>query len=187
MKTNIFFKTFKSTFLAAFVLIGLSFSNANAQDETITDEELTNYAEVMDSIEVMKIAINDTINAMIQNEELMQRGKRFVEIRGAGGDSVKLGELNVTEEELAAYDTIQGTKQVMATELNGNVNALVTEELGAAAYNKINKALRSDEEVKERYDAILSEVQAKGNNGEEGGMEGEDTVEEDSVDEGTGQ
>ncbi len=169
MKSNNFLLTFRNALMATFFLVGVAQTGAIAQDQdtAITDEELTTYAIVMDSIEVMKLEINDTINAMIQNEELMQRGRRFVEIRGAAGDSVKMKEINVTAEELAAYDVIQDVKSQMAADLNTNVNELVKVELGPAAYNKINKALRSDPEVKKRYEVILTEVQAKGNIGEE--------------------
>jgi hypothetical protein len=38
---------------------------------------------------------------------------------------------------------------------------LIKDELGAAAYNKITKAIRADNEVKERYESILEEVKAE--------------------------
>src|SRR5690606_1754711 len=96
-------------FLIAMVAVMLSgtFSTAVAQSEEITDEELQTYAMVMDSIDAMKSTIQTKYNDLIQAEELMQGGKRFVEIQGAGEDSVKLQTLNVTEEERMAYDNLQ--------------------------------------------------------------------------------
>lgn len=162
-------------FLIAMVAIILSgsFSAAVAQGEEITDEELQTYAMVMDSIDAMKANIQREYNDLIQAEELMQGGKRFVEIQGASEDSVKLQELGVTEEERMAYDNIQAKYEELTAEFKQNYTTLIKDELGGTAYNKITKAISSDQEVKTRYQEILSQVKKeKAEENPEGDVEG---------------
>jgi hypothetical protein len=164
MKRNNFlkFKSFLSLFFIAALLSFASFSPVFAQDEEITDEELRKYAVVMDSIDIMKENIQTEYNAMIQEEELMQGGRRFVEIQKVGEDSVRLTELNVTEMEMEAFHKIQEKYEEMTNEFKENYTNLIKEDLGASLYNKITKALRQDEEVKRRYEEILAEVKSQG-------------------------
>ncbi len=143
--------------MVAVILTG-SFSTAVAQADEITDEELQTYAMVMDSIDAMKATIQREYNDLIQAEELMQGGKRFVEIQGASEDSLKLQELGVTEEERMAYDNIQAKYEELTAEFKTNYTSLIKDELGGTAYNKITKAISSDQEVKTRYQEILSQV-----------------------------
>ncbi|CAN5160361.1 hypothetical protein BH23BAC1_BH23BAC1_27870 [soil metagenome] len=164
MKRNNFlcFKTFLGLFFGAFFLLSFASSSVFAQDEEITDEELRKYAVVMDSIDAMKENIQTEYNAMIQEEELMQGGRRFVEIQQIGEDSVRLTELNVTEMEMEAFSKIQEKYEEMTNDFKESYTNLIKEDLGASLYNKITKALRQDEEVKRRYEEILAEVKSQG-------------------------
>ena len=157
-------KQFRLFFIALFAVMvtGSFYNTASAQDEEVTDEELRQYAMVMDSIDAMKANIQKEYNDLIQAEELMQGGRRFVEIQGAANDSVKLNELQVTDEELAAYDTIQQKYEEMTATFKENYTNLIKDELGGTLYNKITKALNKDQELKARYQEILSEVKEEG-------------------------
>lgn len=155
----LFAKAFFSTLFG--ICLVLSFAtSALAQNEEVTDEELRKYAVVMDSIDAMKETIQTDYNAMIQDEELMQGGRRFVEIQKVGDDSVKLTEMNVTEMELEAFNNIQQKYEEMTADFKESYTNLIKEDLGAALYNKITKALKEDEEVKSRYETILSDVKS---------------------------
>ncbi|MDQ3393573.1 MAG: hypothetical protein M3512_05605 [Bacteroidota bacterium] len=162
MKRNnfLFFKTFLKTFFGAAAFCIFATSSTFAQ--SVSDDELNKYAVVMDSIDAMKRNIQDDYNAMIQEEELMQGGRRFVEIQQVGDDSVRLTELNVTEMELEAFNKIQEKYTEMTTDFKESYTNLIKEDLGAALYNKVTKALKDDSEVKNRYDSILEEVKAEG-------------------------
>ena len=158
------------TIIMAFVVVIISgsfFSTAYAQDEEVTEEELEKYAMVMDSIDAMKNKIQEDYNELIQSEELMQGGRRFVEIQGAAKDSVKLNELSVTQEERMVYDNIQAKYEEMTAEFKNKYTALIKDELGGTLYNKITKALNSDPELKARYEEILSNMQEEGAGGED--------------------
>lgn len=171
MSTQNTFKQFGLFFIAVVAIIfsGALFTGASAQaEEEVTDEELQTYAMVMDSIDAMKENIQEEYNNLIQAEELMQGGRRFVEIQGAIQDSLKLKELEVTEEEKMAYENIQAEYEVMTAEFKENYTNLIKDELGGTAYNKITKAISSDGEVKTRYEAILSKIKEE---------KGEDTAE----------
>ena len=138
--------------------------SAVAQEEApITDEELTKYAVVMDFADQEKERLKNDYNAMIQAEELMQGGKRFKELKSAGDDEAKLAELEATPEEIEAFNKIEtanneniaGFKEAYTTKIKDK------EQLGAGLYNKITKALKTDEELKTRYTTILETLQAE--------------------------
>lgn len=137
---------------------------AQAQDEiSITDEELMKYALVMDYANQEKGRLKDDYNAMIQAEELMSGGRRFKELKGAGGDEEKLAELEATPEEIEVFNKIESAnnenigafKEAYTTKIKDK------EQLGAGLYNKITKALKTDEELKSRYGTIMESVQSE--------------------------
>ncbi|MGI9545085.1 MAG: hypothetical protein ACR2MX_17620 [Cyclobacteriaceae bacterium] len=137
---------------------------ANAQDETpLTDDELKKYAMVMDFAAQEKERMQKDYNELIQAEELMQGGRRFQELKGAKGDEAKLAELSATEEELAVFNGIQTKYEEMVGSFKEAYTAKIKdkEQLGAGLYNRIGKALKADEEVKGRYEAILEGVKAE--------------------------
>ena len=143
-------------------LMLLSFLNVQAQDEEpLTDEELKKYALVMDYAEQEKERLKNDYNELIQAEELMDGGRRFKELSAAGGDEAKLAEIEATPEEIEVFNKIVAAN-------NDNIAAFKeaytekikdSEQLGAGLYNRITKELKSDEELKSRYEAILETVQ----------------------------
>ncbi len=148
--------------------------NIQAQDEApITDEELIKYALVMDYADQEKVRLKDDYNAMIQAEELMGGGHRFKELKAAGGDEAKLAELEASAEELEAFnkiesannDNIAAFKEAYTTKIKDK------EQLGAGLYNRITKALKTDEELKIRYGTTLESVQSERASVEEVGEE----------------
>jgi hypothetical protein len=66
-------KFFLSTVL--FLITFLSFS----QDATVSEEELTKYATVMDSVNEMSIAVQTTLSDMVKDSDVMN-GTRYNEI-----------------------------------------------------------------------------------------------------------
>ena len=148
--------------LMAFVV--LSISQVQAQDETpITDEELKKYALVMDFADQEKLKLKESYNAMIQAEELMAGGKRFKELKSAGGNEVKLQEMGATAEEIDAFNKIEAANNEQVTAFKEAYTAKIKdkEQLGAGLYNRINKALKADEELKTRYQDILETVKSE--------------------------
>lgn len=171
MRMQNMLKQLKAVF--TMIVVVMTITATYAQDATIKDEDLRKYAIVMDSIDAMKTTIQKEYNALIQGEELMAGGRRFVEIQSAAGDSVKLNELAVTDEEKMVYNNIQAKYEELTAEFKENYTTLIKDELGGTLYNNITKALRSDEAVKARYEEILAEVkQAAGEAATEADIEG---------------
>jgi len=144
--------------------------NTQAQDEiSITDEELMKYALVMDYANQEKGRLKDDYNAMIQAEELMSGGRRFKELKGAGGDEEKLAELEATPEEIEVFNKIESANNENIGAFKGAYTTKIKdkEQLGAGLYNKINKALKTDEELKSRYGTIMESVQSERASAEE--------------------
>ena len=140
--------------------LGMTLQNVAAQDVEILDEDLKNYAMIMDSLDVLKTNIKKDFNVMIKAEELMKGGRRFNEIKSAKGDEAKLKELNVTEEELAVYNKIQEAKKAKEKELSVTYNTLIKEKLGAKKFKAIRSGIKSDAEMKEKYKAFKEELKA---------------------------
>ncbi|MGI8599311.1 MAG: hypothetical protein ACR2KB_08650, partial [Chitinophagaceae bacterium] len=161
MNNFLFFNPLMKVFFGASACFILATTSTFAQ--SVSDDELRQYAVVMDSIDAMKQNIQEEYNTLIQDEELMQGGRRFVEIQQVGDDSVRLSELNVTEMELETFNKIQEKYVEMTSEFKENYTNLIKEDLGAALYNKVSKAIKEDSEVKNKYDSILEEVKAEGN------------------------
>ncbi|MEM7549832.1 MAG: hypothetical protein AAF363_09160 [Bacteroidota bacterium] len=147
-----------------FLLSGIlmfSFLSQAQEEDPISDEELKKYALVMDFADVEKKKLQDSYNELIQSHELMDGGKRFVEIKEAKGDEAKMEELAITEEELAAYEEIEAKNEENIATFKEAYTAKIKDKevLGAGIYNSVRKALKSDEELKTRYEAIITEIQ----------------------------
>ncbi len=152
------FKVLK--YLCAILLMVVAVQ-VNAQNaEEVTDEELKGYAEVMYKVDQMKAEAKEKYVELIKGHELMQKGKRFNEIKKAKGDEAVLAELGVTEEEMAAYNEILAENDKFKVEIKEAFNALVKEDLGAGTYNKVKRQLKSDEELKVKYDEVYASVES---------------------------
>lgn len=144
-----------------FIVAGfLSLGTANAQDAEVSDEKLEAYVIVMDSVDVMRSELSANVSEMIKTHELMDGGRVYNKIKVAAGDTVKLVEEGITEEQLAAYGELKEEVAELQTELNETFSEMVKEMVGIADYNKIRKGLRSDAELKERYQELVAEREA---------------------------
>jgi hypothetical protein len=138
--------------------------NTQAQDEEpLTDEELTKYAVVMDFADLEKEKLKTDYNSMIQEEELMDGGRRFKELKAAGGDEAKHAEIEATPEEIEAFNKIEAAnnENIAAFKEAYTTKIKDKEQLGAGLYNRITKALKTDEELKTRYTAILETAKSE--------------------------
>lgn len=132
--------------------------DTNAQDSKVSDDELMLYATVMNKIDSMKNDMQTKYNDMIKNEEAMDGGRRFKELKSANGDEGKLAEINATEEEIAIFDSIQEGYEKLLSDFKTAYPALIKDELGAGVYNKVKKALKADADLKTKYNEILESL-----------------------------
>ncbi|WP_424963944.1 hypothetical protein [Ekhidna sp.] len=136
------------------VCLVAGFGLAKAQEEaSFTDEELTKYATVMVWAEAEKEQMTETYNDWINNDETLEAA-RFVKIKSAKGDSVKLQEIEVTEEELVAFEQIQANYDSMTASFKEVYVGKIKEDIGAGLYNRLRKAMRGNADLKARYQAV---------------------------------
>jgi len=138
-------------------LIGILTRVEAQETKEYTDEELNKYASVMVWAEVRKSEMTDIYNGWINNNEDL-KAARFVEIKNANGDSVKLEEIEVTDDELVAYQEVITNYDSMTASFKEVYVGKIKDDIGAGLYNTLKKDLKKDKELKARYQEIFSEM-----------------------------
>ena len=128
-----------------------------AQDE-ISDEDLKKYAVTMDSIDNMKSALLENIAEMVKSNEDMTN-ERYNELSKIIDDEAKLAEAEATPEEIEFIKSVAAKKSEGTAEISQTFQTLAKEYIGAAQYNKVKKALKTDAALKSKYQEYLAELQ----------------------------
>ncbi|MDH4092294.1 MAG: hypothetical protein OEV74_07630 [Cyclobacteriaceae bacterium] len=147
---------------AFFVLL----SNTLFAQEEITDEEIRKYAVTMDSINNMKASLLDDISVMVKSNEDMTN-ERYNELSKIIDDNDKLAEAKATPEEIAFIKEVAAKKKQGTAKISKTFQTMAKEYVGAATYNKVKKALKTDADVKSRYQAVMDELEKDNNVDEE--------------------
>ncbi len=152
------------------MLLAVGFVNAQETAE-ISDEELTRYAEAMDSLDRLQGIVSQTIKDMVSTTEDIAPS-RYNNLYKISKDSVKLAEAEATEIEVMFLQKVDAYKDSMTASIKSTFSSLAKDYVGdgGRVYNKIRKALKSDAEVKARYEAILEQLK---NSSEEDNSTGE--------------
>jgi hypothetical protein len=139
----------------AFLFIG-SFLAKAQEESTFTDEELTTYATVMVWAELEKDRMTDSVEYWVKNNETLSAGQ-YNELSKASkaGD---ISTVEATEEEVAVFNDIQQKIEDQKAAFKDVYVGRIKEDIGAGLYNRVNKALKSDDELKERYQAIYDRL-----------------------------
>ncbi|MEO9966966.1 MAG: hypothetical protein ABJF11_14305 [Reichenbachiella sp.] len=130
--------------------------NTFAQDTEVTDEELSKYVEVTAKIDSLKADMKAKISEAVKSNELMEGGKVYNQLNKAKGDETKLAEIGATEEQMAAYNEIQDGITAFKAEFKTQYTEVVKNDIGAGSYNKVKKALKSDEALKAKYEELIA-------------------------------
>jgi Asp-tRNA(Asn)/Glu-tRNA(Gln) amidotransferase C subunit len=138
------------------IFTAAAIASASAQDKEITDEELARYVITMDSVAALTEQIKQVITELVTNNPAISAA-RYNELSRIAGDSVKLVEAKATPEEIRALKEITAKRDAETRKLQETFNKLATEYVGAATYNKIRNALRTDSALKARYEAMMAE------------------------------
>ncbi|MCH7408364.1 hypothetical protein MM239_03065 [Belliella sp. DSM 111904] len=165
----------KRVFVLAFLMLGMMSVQVNAQEDTeeVTEEEMAKFASM--EAKVAKFLANKQaeMEEMIKSNEVIEGGgARYNEIKAAWGDEEKLAEKNVTDEEKKEFQRIQDFIGSIGDDIKQYKTDLIMDQevLGAATYNKVNKAIKEDPEVKEKVDTLIAEYKSKE---DEAAVEGE--------------
>jgi hypothetical protein len=146
----------RAKFLFITVFSFIAFASV-AQDAVVSDEELTKYATVMDSVTEMSIAVQATLSDMVKDSEVMN-GTRYNELSKIASDETKLAEAKATPEEIAFLAEVAEKKKTETLKINQAFQSLAKDYLGAATYNKVKKALAADATLKAKYDSLMEEM-----------------------------
>jgi len=158
-------KCFKKMVVGIVLLVGGNFlSNAvYAQDGEVevTEEQIIAYAQLMDTIEVMKLAIVDTIESMVKSNEAIE-ATRYNELN----DQVKTVEdvetlEEASEEEKAFLVEVIKTKDAMVESIKTvNRDKAIAMGEGGRVYKRVKEAIASDDEAKATFEAEKSKLEA---------------------------
>jgi len=149
------------------MLLGMFFSMmglaAYAQDEAVTDEELAKFANVEVMTSNYVDAKTEELRNMILNNENIDGGARYNEIKAAWGDEAKMTEANITDAEKAAYQAVQDFQSSLQESVKEYKTELIMDDtiLGAGTYNKVNGAIKEDPALKEKLDSMIEAQKAK--------------------------
>lgn len=146
----------KKMFTCLVVMVAVT--SAFAQDApVISDEELKKYAVAMDSINDMTEQLKVTLNEKVKSNENIT-GTRYNQLSGIIDDEAKLAEANATPEEIAFIKEVLALKNEETAKIQQAFQSLAKDYVGASAFNKIRSALKTDTELKAKYEALLSEI-----------------------------
>ena len=133
---------------------------ATTDTAAISEEDLKQYAVIMDSVNSMKQTLLADITSMVKNNGKIKMA-RYNELSKAGGDEEKLKAIKATPEEIAFVKEVTDKKNSGATQISETFQNLA-KEFGPDKFNKIKESLASDTELKSRYDGIMSELASEG-------------------------
>lgn len=148
----------KKVFLLT-LLITTIFSLKAQEDEPYTDEELTKFATVMVWADQEKDKLSSTVSDSVEiwlSEEVLSNAKYNDLSRADKKGTIE--EVEATAEEFAAYKEIRQRIENKTTAFTDRYKARILDEIGGRLYNRLNKDLKSDQEVQQRYEEIYSSL-----------------------------
>jgi LPS O-antigen subunit length determinant protein (WzzB/FepE family) len=137
---------------AMIMAIGTSVFSQNE----FSDEDLTSYATVMKWAQDEQGRLSQTVSDAINENENLP-GSVYQELKKA----MKAGDVNSTdasEEEVAEFLKVQELTDSLTSNFKTVYKEKIKSDIGAGLYNNLKKALKSEAEVKARYDAIMASL-----------------------------
>jgi len=141
-----------------FIFLISAFASMSQEVRDYTDEELTKYASVMVWAEQEKEKMTVAYNESIKDNDVLN-APRFLKIKRANGDSLKLQEIDITKEEQQAFDAIQAGYDSMTTGFMVVYKQKIKTDIGAGLYNALKADLKSRADVKDKYEQLVQTLQ----------------------------
>jgi hypothetical protein len=136
-----------------------STAQSSSNTSGISDEDLKKYAVTMDSVNGMKQTLLTHLAEKLRNNTKNVQVSRYNELYKIIDDEAKLAEAKATPEEIAFVKEVDQFKDQGAAQINAQFQALAKDYVGVSTFNKIKNSLATDNELKARYDQILSQVE----------------------------
>jgi hypothetical protein len=148
----------KLKFFSLVCFMALFSAKLFAQDAaTVTDEELKKYAIAMDSVNEMQALLSGEIKTMVTTSQTIS-AQRYNELFKIINDEGKLLEANATPEEISFVKEVIAKKDAGTAKIKETYQLLAKDFVGAAAFNKVKKAISSDEGLKTKYQSLMDEL-----------------------------
>jgi hypothetical protein len=139
------------------MLVALS-SSLSAQDAaTVTDEELKKYAVAMDSINELQAVLAGEIKQMVTTNQTLTAA-RYNELYKIINDENKLMEANATLDEVRFVKEVIAKREAGTAKIKETYQLLAKDYVGASSFNKVKRALSSDEALKSKYQGMMDEL-----------------------------
>ena len=145
--------------LLMFLVAGVIFAAQAQDEEPYTDEDLTKYATVMvwaeQETENLRNLVRDSVELWLSEEVLSNAKYNDLSAAQRKGN---IGEVEATAEELAVFEVIQQRIEDKKTQFTEKYKERILDEIGGRLYNRLNKDLKTDTAVQERYEQIYSKL-----------------------------
>ena len=141
------------------VIVSMVGNVAMAQEEGITDDDLRKYASLTSAIDYMKKDISIELNKMIKAQEGMT-GQRYKELSATKGDEAKLAAIEAKDYEkqfLNLVNDLMAERKDVIKQVNSELATKMVGNKGKT-YKQIKAELKENDELKSRYEEILSQV-----------------------------
>jgi hypothetical protein len=150
-------RNFIMLFALFFVVQTINAQDSTAAQSEITDEELEKYAVTMDSVEDMKASLLEDITEMVEANEKMTNA-RYNDLSKIIDDEAALKEAKATPEEIAFLNEVAAKKEEGTKKIQETFQTMAKEFVGASSYNKIKDELKTNPELKKRYESQLDKL-----------------------------
>lgn len=150
-------RNFIMLFALFFVVQTINAQDATTAQSEITDEELEKYAVTMDSVEDMKASLLEDISEMVEANEKMTNA-RYNDLSKILDDEAALKEAKATPEEIAFLKEVAAKKEEGTKKIQQTFQTMAKEFVGASSYNKIKAQLKTNPELKKRYETQLDKL-----------------------------
>jgi hypothetical protein len=148
----------KLKFFSLVCFMALFSTKLFAQDAAaITDEELKKYAIAMDSVNEMQAVLSGEIKEMVTTSQSIS-AQRYNELFKIINDEGKLLEAGATPEEISFVKEVIAKRDAGTAKIKETYQLLAKDFVGAAAFNKVRKAISSDEGLKTKYQSLMDEL-----------------------------
>lgn len=138
------------------LFLGCLFAKGQESAE-FSDEELTKYAVVMKWAETETATLSQKVADLVNNNELLSAAA-YNTLSRAQKAGEELRSTEVEEGEIVEFEKIAATTETLKEEFSSVYKEKILSDIGASLYNSLKKALKTDEDVKSRYEAIYDNL-----------------------------
>jgi len=163
-------KSVKVNLVLLLTVVCASISGVNAQIQApaqnvatdVSEQELSNFADAYQAIQVENQKIQEKMESMIQESGLDV--EKFQKIQNSKMNPE--AEVEATEEELTAHQTVMTKIQAMQPELQTQMETVIKNKgLSIERYQEVASAIQADASLQQKLQAIIMKQQTGGSEG----------------------